>query len=248
MTPAVIYPLPLDNWDTFKVDVERFVQTWNEFRPGCPCTVTMMIPPCRDERVLAESHTILGKFGEFNLRPYSGRGADIGAHQQAAFQCDDEVMVCLSTRVHFHRAGWLKRLMDCWDEFGPGLYGTAATREPGRLCLRTHCYMMGSYDFQRYPHVINSRPRGHFFEWGYRNPDGSLTDWYQSLGGMTRVVYWDSCSDVEWLAQDNIFRRGDQSNLLVWDRHTELWKNSSEHEKAVLATMAFGMDTRPNGV
>lgn len=247
MIPAIIYPVPMDNWSTFKTDVERFAATFQQFELGCDAILFLMVPPCEDDQLKAEVSSLFDGIN-YQLRPYSGRGADIGAHQCASFQLDDRPMVCLSSRVHFHRAGWLKRLMDCWNDFGPGLYGTAATREPGRLCLRTHCYMLGSYDFQRYPHVINSRSRGHFFEWGDHNPDGSLTDWYQSLGGMTRVVYWDSCSDVEWLAQDNIFRRGDQSNLLVWDRHTELWKNSSEHEKAVLATMAFGMDTRPNGV
>jgi hypothetical protein len=245
MIPAIIYPVPLDNWETFKPDVERFCSTWKEFEPGCECDLFFQVPssnfpPDSFMRLIDSSRTY--------WVPYEGNGADIGAHQHFAHAIRDRVMVCLSARVHFHRAGWLKRLVDVWDEFGPGLYGTAATREPGKLCLRTHCYMIRSDDFQAYPHVINTRSRGHFFEWGDGNPDGSFTSWYRNRGGHTRVVYWDSTSDMEWLAQDNIFRRGDQSNLLVWDRHTKLWADSSPHHQRVLSTMCFGLDTRENEV
>jgi hypothetical protein len=43
-----------------------------------------------------------------------------------------------------------------------------------------------------------------------------------------------------WRKPENIFRRGDQSNLLVWDRHTEIFAKASEEERAKLAKLSDG--------
>ena len=43
----------------------------------------------------------------------------------------------------------------------------------------------------------------------------------------------------------NIFRRGDQSNVLVLDRHTEIYRLASATDKTRLSNQADGVNVRP---
>ena len=54
-----------------------------------------------------------------------------------------------------------------------------------------------------------------------------LRDFASRLGFPSRAVYWDSVrTEDEWHEPENIFRKGDQSNLLVWDKHTDQYRDS----------------------
>jgi hypothetical protein len=54
-------------------------------------------------------------------------------------------------------------------------------------------------------------------------------------------VTWDGDYDLpEWRKPDNIFRRGDQSNLIVRDRHADAYEVSTEAGKRVLEVLANG--------
>ena len=60
-------------------------------------------------------------------------------------------------------------------------------------------------------------------------------------GLQTRLVTWDGSYDLpDWRKPPNIFRRGDQSNLIVRDRHADAYTVSDAEGKAKLEGLANG--------
>jgi hypothetical protein len=77
-----------------------------------------------------------------------------------------------------------------------------------------------------------------FFELG----DGCVYEWFKGRGLQTRVVYdWGSLPVEKgaWSIPDNIYRRGDQSQLLVRDKHSDAWDASDAADKQRLTDMCF---------
>lgn len=235
---AIVIPVPLDVWDTYRPTVQRFCDTMRQFSPGAPFTLFAMC--CRsdpDSEVREIFHGIPTEFAR-----YDGTGCDIGSHQHAAFQLGDAFQVSVSTRTYFHREGWLAKMLEAHDYFGPGLFGTAVSRETGVLHFRTHCYGMESGYFRRYPYLVNSRNQTFAFEHGaFNHPVGSLLNWAKSQGDMAvACVYWDGAwREHEWFNRPDIFRTSSQSNLLVWDRHTELFAGMNAADQTHWHNRAF---------
>lgn len=235
---AVVYPLPLDNWHTFRPNVKQFCDSWRAHPPGTEVTLFAMC--CRSDPD-SEVREIFRELPVVFSR-YDGSGFDIGAHQHCAFEIGEAFALNVSTRTFFHREGWYAQLNKARDYFGPGLYGVAVSRETSVLHFRTYCYGMEAGYFRRYPHLINSRNMTFAFEHGaFNHPEGSLLNWAQKQGDMaTACVYWDGgWRKDEWFSRPEIFRTGQQSNLLAFDRHTEIWRGMSSAEQKHWHDRAF---------
>jgi hypothetical protein len=235
---AIALPVPLDAWDTFRVDVEHFCETWRQFPPGADCTLFAMccgFDPDSEVKKVFEGLPV-------EYARYDGQGKDIGAHQHLAFQIGEAFQISMSTRTFFHREGWLAKILESRNYFGPGLFGTAVSRETGILHFRTHCYAMEAGYFRRYPQLINSKNQTFAFEHGaFNNPVGSLLNWAKAQGDMAvACVYWDGgWRETEWFDRPEIFRTGKQENLLVFDRHTALFSQYSYEEQNSWRDKAF---------
>jgi hypothetical protein len=172
---------------------------------------------------------------------YYASGEDAGVYQQIVnAQSENALVVFMTSRCHFHRAGWLAKLVEAREKHGPAMYGMAANREtwPLHICGRGTTF--DSHDFKFYPHRLDDKARdGQFFEVGKNNPDGTLLDWAERRGLPGKLVMFDGVYDKpDWFKPANRFRNGDQSNVLVWDKHTDIFANADEAEKARLIRMA----------
>jgi hypothetical protein len=236
---VIVFPVPLENQavrDLFKPFVKRFCESMRQFPAGKNYELAVVLNGNVDADSAKEDfHGLNPVFYE-----YSGSGYDIGSFQYYASICEPCFMVCCVTRVYAHRAGWLDKLVSARDFFGRGLYGTSASQESGKLHVCCRCYAFDSEDFKRYPHAITSRDQGVFFECG----DGCLLGFFNDLALPVKVVYWDRVEAVgdtrEWQNANNIFRDGDQSNVLVHDRHTDYYRDASTEEKKRLERECFG--------
>jgi hypothetical protein len=247
MRTIICYPVPMDNeptWELFRPYVKRFTDSLRQHDPGCDYEVAAIVNSRADTLDDAWIHlqelAVMFDGLPWNRYHYQGAGCDIGSFQWFARQQTENVfMVCCVTRVYSHRAGWLKKLVTARETLGPGLYGTSASRESGKLHVCTRAYAFDSEDFKKYPHNITSRDQGVFFECG----DGCLYEWFGEWRSF--VVYWGGCFDVEAsniayaLTPDNIYRRGKQTNCLVFDRHTDAYRDADETEKRRLERMCF---------
>ena len=239
-------------WNIFRPFVERFAHSIMNTPCGCDFVVLPVLNYSGElaQSSLDEFNSIFERvpgevfeqtFGEIPAIArglYSGAGFDLGSYQFYAQNIAKEntFMVCCSTRVYAWKPGWLKKLVDSRETFGRGIYGTCASREGGRLHVCTRCWGMDSDDFKRYPHQITSRNQGVFVELG----DGNLYEWFKSQHLATKIVYQDAVVEVE--DYDNgtaIYRRGDQSQLLVKDKHSVIFDEASAEEKERLARMCF---------
>lgn len=256
MTPVkLVYPLPADSpevSETFKPFAERFAQSCKKFWPGYKYELVVVINKGKVNAELVE--LFFGLPVEFIT--YDGDGMDLGSQQLVA-QSGDHFQVNLTSRMYAHREGWLKRLVEVRETYGPGLYGMTASYEGGKvhICTRGHCY--DSKDFREYPTQITSRDQGVFFECG----DGCLLEWYQSRKQPYGVVTWDAfwgdgkcyhCGEetakklgLYFHICTNRFRLGDQSNVLLHDRHTDLFRDADAVEKLRLGRLCIGEDNAP---
>jgi hypothetical protein len=172
---------------------------------------------------------------------YLGSGWDIGAHQWVTRDLDCDLVMCFATPVHFVQKDWLTPFIRAYETHGDGLYGAMASRENSPH-IRTSAYAFNPTTFRRYPHLIDSRERCFHAECGHDSKgklfEGgawSFTNWYLAQGKPVLMVTRDAVyAREQWRQPPNIFRRGDQSNCLVWDRHNDIYAAATPDYKLVL--------------
>ncbi len=166
---------------------------------------------------------------------YRGSGWDIGGHHFAAFTLPpDEWIMGLSSWTHFRRPGWLKAFAEAREKFGDGLFGSTSSFEK-RPHIRGTGYLIRCGRIHRYPHGCNSREESLTHEAG----ETSLTDWCINEGyGAWLVTPEKTVPLAESRSLPNIFRRGDQSNIWIYDKHTEVYDNAAAKEKTRLELLA----------
>lgn len=235
----IVYPIPYDAWFTYEHWVRKFAESLRQFPPGCDYR---LIAVCCWGQPTAEMVDIF-RGTKCQFETYHQSGCDIGAAQMVASLCDSEdFLVCLTSRAFFFKAGWGARYMQARNENGQRLYGISASKECGRLHLCTRGYGMDADLFQTYPHVIDRREKGPFFEVGRDNDDGNLLEWYQAnYEPKALIVHWDHLVEAaDFEKVENRFRNGNQEQMLIWDGHTASYAEASKADKLALERLAGG--------
>lgn len=163
-------------------------------------------------------------------------GWDISAYIEMAHGAcrDADMIVCLGESVYFHRPGWLRRLVEAWEKYGPGMYGCFGTNVI-RAHLQTTMFCCPPILLQAYPEKVATRHARYEFEHGER----SLWRRAAEKGFPVRLVTWDG----EWqprhfrMPQD-ILWRGDQSNLLMFCNHSDDFQKADQARKQKWARSA----------
>lgn len=237
MRLIIAYPIPFDAFSTFEPFVRRFVESFKQFGPGVSdyevwamCCWGMPTPEIR-----SWFYGIKTKFV-----PYMDHGCDLGSHQFAAAQCrKNSLLVGMTSRCYFHRAGWGARYIEARERHGAGLYGASVSREGGKLHVCTRGHAMDSDLWNRFPQNIDTREKGQFFEVGA----WCVTEWAKNAGLKTMQITWDTERDIENAHdpfEQGIYRRNNQSAMLLWDKHTDAYRDSEPEEKLRLAEICFG--------
>lgn len=214
---------------------QRLIDSWMKYDSGYPYEWTVINryadPPPYEYKFTGMMH---------KLR-YDGGGWDCGAWQFAGRNIDADLLVCFNSSTYVTGDGWLKRFVDAVEIFGDGLYGPLTSHEIVPH-VRTPCMIFQPHVINDYPIQVNSREDTYRFEsFGFSNDVPNFTQWVRNRGLQTLLVTWDGIYDMSaWRIPDNIFRRGDQSNLIVKDRHCEAYEASAPEGKRVLEILADG--------
>lgn len=236
MRTVLVYPLPFNVWDTYEPFVRRFVLSLKEH--PAEADFELWVTCHWGEPTDALHQFFYGTKAKFV--PYYRDGCQIGAQQEVAATLENCFVIGLTGHTYFHRAGWLRRFMDIRETGGAGLYGTCGSLE-GRPHLRTNFYGMDAELWHEYPFGITTREHCSRFECG----DLSLSDWYTSKTGLhPTVVHWDSVNVIEDRVP-NGYRDGNQEQLLVWDRHTDMYAEGTDEDKVRLSNLAKGIASEP---
>lgn len=213
---------------TYQQSADRFAQTYKANPAGIEHDL-IVVGAKGDASILPTWNGMGASF----IR-YDGEGWCTGAHQHVCRQIEHDMVVLNCARTHFFRGGWLKRIVDCWNEFGPGIYGTMSNAEQS-MHLRTNCYAISPKFLADYAISFGSRQDTLDFEHGKWN----VSAHFRKVGMPSKLVTWDGCWSFEdWRTPGNIFRRGDQSNCIVLDRHTQIYHNAPDYEKRRLEHLA----------
>jgi hypothetical protein len=145
----------------------------------------------------------------------------------AEYPCDFMVGFC--SRAFFHRPGWLKRVVDARLQYGDGFYGSMAsyagcplqTHPAPNPHLRGTMWAFDMNTIREFPYQVLKMEDEYRLECGEWN----LSLYYEAIGKPAMLVTFDGCyARPDWDNPANTFRKGDQSNLLNWDRHTEAYR------------------------
>lgn len=234
--------MPMDALPAFETYALRYIQTMIEHPPGVPVEffVCLMNAPKHYDRVpnFTRLKQIKGlTMGQINVQT---GGLDIGCAQEAAQSlCNYDFAVFSTSRVYFHREGWLRRLVEAQQKYGAnGLYGATGSYEACPVDhekhafpnphLRTVLYGCHPNDLAQFPHKVTDRITAHQFEAGAWN----FAKWMLFNHRPVKMVTWDWEFDLpQWRYPKNIFRRGDQSNILCWDKHSDHYRDAPPTEK-----------------
>lgn len=199
----------------------RFVSTYHEYPPGAEHDLLVLC----NGGPLKTSCTVL--FSGMNARMFpreNDPGWDISAYIHAANGpcADSDIILCLGESNYFHRAGWLKRIVEAWEKHGPGMYGPYATNVI-RSHLQTTAFACSPIMLRQYPKKVATGGDRYEFEHGER----AMWRLLAARGYPVRLVTWDG----EWIPRafrvpNGIIWRGNQENCLMWCNHTDHFRDA----------------------
>lgn len=198
----------------------RFASTYRRHGPGCDHDTIIV---CNGGPLATELALIFS-----NLRPQywprrNDPGWDISAYIEAAHTlcASYDMVMCCGASAYFHRAGWLQRFVEAWQKHGPGFYGTFSSFLI-RPHLQTNGFCCPPALLREWKEPVTSREKRYEFE------HGQTALWHRAA--IACLVTWDGEWGVrQWRKPDNILWRGDQSNCLLWNNHSDRWF-AADHE------------------
>ncbi len=182
MNIALVYVHPTAAASVYVPLARRFVESYMENPPG---------EADHELYVSVNGGVEFGDWTRHLFRPlvpqflqHNNYGKDIGAYQAAADVIECDLMVCLGSPIHFHRAGWLDRIVMAYMENGPAVYSPWGFQHP-RPHLRTTAFWCPPELLNSYPTRVSDRER-YQFEHG----DNSIALWSQKQGFEPIQVTW----------------------------------------------------------
>lgn len=184
--------------------------------------------------------TIFNPLPEPKVIFINSEGLDIGCAQSASpLLVEYDFAVFSTSRVYFHRPGWLKRLVDAREKYGDGLYGATGSYEcpngePDKFPnphMRTVLYGCNPKHMAELANIypVTDRASAHSFEAG----DHNFSRWFKEKGMPVKMVTWaGEWDEPYWRAPHGcFFRQSNQSNILCFDRHSDAYRDASPEEK-----------------
>lgn len=207
----------------------EFIETYKAFPPEYSHNTVVVCQGKPATNLVRGLFRILPNLKYFE---HDDSGWDIGGYIAAAHTISDDCVVCLGGSSYFQRRGWLKRVAESWKNHGLGFYGATPTYEVSpHLC--TSGFWCSPEILKAYPVKVTNRLTRYDFEHG---PNAC---WKMSAhnGLPVKLVTWDGEFDwQDWRKPDNIYRRGDQSNALMYWHHYSDFEKASPQAKVTMTT------------
>ncbi len=235
MKLAVLYLKIVERKDSFpiitpySVGHKRFYEGYRQFKPVIPHD--LIVVRCGG----TEGATDFDAISTHYLR-FDGLGGDCATYQHVVRILDYDLVLCLNTLAYPWRHGWLDPFVDAMEVHGKGVYGATASYET-HPHLRTPAIAFHPDVIREYPFSTTNRSDSCRFE----ASGNSISAWAERSG--YPVILVAACGRYfrgDWRKGENIFRRGDQSNCLIRDRHTDIYDCAGQSEREKLERSANG--------
>ena len=223
---AYIY-LPGD--EEHKRWAHRFVFSITHHRPSLPYKFTVI---CNGPHFDGEE--VFGPMGKYQVFHHDDSGWDIGGYIAFSKVCSDDILYCMGGTAYVRSDAWLERPLESWSKHGPGMHGTLATFEI-RPHINTSGFITTPELLSAYPLPVESKQHRYEFEHGFN----SFWIMVNRAGLQTLLVtHCGEYSWPDWRHPPNIYRRGDQSNLLTHFRHTDNYAAADPTLRGFMESMA----------
>lgn len=160
-------------------------------------------------------------------------GWDISAFIDVANQFKSERQVCFGESVFFHRSGWLLRMVEAWNLYGPGMYGFWSSN-----LLRPHLNTTG---FVCPPALLAKEPWPKNRKERYEFEHGKNAFWrrlYNARVPVKLVTFNGAWDPPVWRMPKDCLWKGTQENSLAFCIHTDRWANAKPPEKKFWSEVA----------
>lgn len=208
MKITVAYVYPAIQPATYRPLARRFVDSYMKFPPGGSDHNMVALINGGVAGMEKNYRTALHPI-EFQHFYHNNVGKDIGAFQAFADGCNSDLLVCLGAPVRCRRAGWLDRIVQSYEYYGPGLYGGWGFHEPVSH-IRTTAFWLPPQLLKAYPFQVVNESR-YEFEHGQR----SIHNFVKSIGLGSYMVTWSGCF------QEKDWHHVGLSDCLFLDQHTD---------------------------
>lgn len=181
-----------------------------------------------------DGHDLFAPVGNYQVFHHDDSGWDIGGYIAFSKVCSDDLLYCMGGTSYIQNPVWLERMLEAWSVHGPGVFGSLATYEI-RPHLNTSGFVTHPSLLAAYPATVITKQHRYEFEHGY----GSFWMMASRLG--FPVLHVTRCGEYawhDWRLPKNIYRRGDQSNLLTLFRHTDNYAAAGPADKRGMELMA----------
>lgn len=184
MRIVIAYCYPMVNTPKHFTLATRFADTWKKFPPTIPHELHVI---CSGATATDQDKAPFNGIA-VTWHTYNNVGWDIGAFQWISEKVPCDMLVCMGAYCHFHRSGWLERMVEVYIEHGPNYYGTRGYFYPPSHHIRTTVFWMSPHLLNSYPEWVTSdRSSRYKFEHGH----GSMTEWVEKAGMQALGVTWD---------------------------------------------------------
>ena len=214
----------------YKPYERRFLRTYKQFRPTIPHD--LLICNCG---VDSGADNVFDSVST-NQVYYNGPGWDIGAFQTVGQKIESDIVFCFASPAYFWRLNWIEPILAAAQRFGPGLYGPMSSNENSPH-LRTIAIAFHPKIMRDFPMKVDTRQKTCLAE----SCQGGLTSWAIQAGfPVFLVTESGTFNPKNWREPCDVFRKGDQTNCLVWDRHADIYISSDYPTRKYLERMANG--------
>lgn len=211
----------------------RFVGTYMTADPGHPHETLIV---CNGGPLSTELGLMFEPLNPQFFPRENDPGWDLSGYIAAAHGPAAEVdcMVCMGESIYFHRLGWLARIAEEWNRYGPGMYGFYSS-----FIQRPH---MNTTAFATHPRLLREYPfpvRTHGERYNFEHGHNSFWRYVKNRGMPTRLVTFDGAWEpFLWRFPPDILFRGTQENCLCLCNHTERYANADNGTKAAWSAHA----------
>lgn len=216
---------------------QEFWASYKNFPPGVDHDTVII---CQHSEPSPGMREMFEEFANAKFYIHDDKGWDIGGYIALAKSglVKTDFMICCGGSTTVRREGWMKRMVESWDKYGEGFYGSLSSYQ-----IRPHFNTNGFWTSPRilaeYPFPINTHADRYGFEHG---PDACWIRVHES-GLPAKLVTWDGEYDwPEWRSPNNISCRGDQSACLMFFRINYQYELYQKHDPGALNNLMYLTD------
>lgn len=212
----------------------QFVRSYLKHPPGVDHQTVVVVQAGRLSPAMEQ---LFGMLPNVSLYHHDDTGHDIGGYLAVSKHIQTDLMICFGGSTFVRKEGWMRRMLEAVDKYGPGMYGPTASYQITPH-LNTTGFWLPTMLLAEYDRPVVTRHDRYEWEHG----GGAFWKDLQFKKGLpVKLVTW--CGEYSWdawrdPALRNIYHRGTQDNMLSAFRHAINYQLASPRYQAIYRHLA----------